>query len=235
MNPITAFTHHLPTRQILYPIIVNLQTSNHSSQTLRQLFIYFPKQVPNDQHPRVKSLASINPSTSSQQYHLPTMSDTESPTPAPTPTCPLLKCPPEIRNRIWTFVVKVEKIKIRCNTYRKIYRKHLPPTTMALAFTCRQIYREVTPIYYSANLFCFPSGPIDSLRQLKQLRQFAAAIGPENAKSISAMGFPRYFQSLAISRELQKALLPYPNLKILSYFDTDVFEPTRQVQILLKR
>ncbi|KAK0514122.1 hypothetical protein JMJ35_003844 [Cladonia borealis] len=142
------------------------------------------------------------------------MSDTKSLIPAPTPTCPLLVLPPEIRNRIWTLaVVDVEEVIIRCNRSREPSDKHLSPTTMSLASTCRRIYREVTPFYYSENLFHFHHGTIGILRE------FAAAIGPANAKSITAVEIPIYPHIMHISRRQLEGLWPFPNLKTLVYYE----------------
>ena len=173
------------------------------------------KQISNNYHLRAKSLASINPSSSSQQYHLPTMSDTKSliPVPAPTPPFPLLKLPSEIRNRIWTLVVKVDAVVIRRDNYRKRPCEHTFATTMALAFTSRQMYHEVTPIYYSKNLFHFP------YESRLVLSLFAEAIGPTNTESITRVGFARHRKMSPRSRGLRQALSPFPNLKVLAYFD----------------
>ena len=144
------------------------------------------------------------------------MSNTESPTPtpAPTPPFPLLKLPAEIRNRIWTLVVvKVKRVVIKGNSHRETSGRHLHPTTIALVFTCRQIYREVTPIYYSENLFHFHHGAISILRE------FAAAIGPANAKSITAVEIPIYPHIMHFSRRQLEELWPFPNLKTLVYYE----------------
>lgn len=88
---------------------------------------------------------------------------------------------------------------------------------MALAFTCRQIYREVTPIYYSENFFHIPSG-------INSLREFAAVIGPANAKSITTVEIPICPLIVHLSRQQLKELWPFPNLKILVYFEIPGFE-----------
>ena len=142
------------------------------------------------------------------------MLDIKSLIPAPTPTCPLLVLPPEIRNRIWTFaVVDVEEVIIRCNSHRETPGRHLHPTTIALAFTYRQIYREVASIYYSENLFQFHYGAIGILRE------FAAAIGPANAKSITALEIPIYPHIMHVSQRQLEELWPFPNLKTLVYYE----------------
>ena len=137
------------------------------------------------------------------------MSDAEPSTPAQTATCPLLKLPPEIRNRIWTLVVTVGIVYIKGDC-PKPSGKHLSPTTIAVAFTCRQIYREVTPIYYSKNLFYFPQySPMDLPRR------FAAAIGPAYAESITAVEIPCTFQVMLLWQGPPGMRLPFPNLKAL--------------------
>ena len=131
------------------------------------------------------------------------MRDTESSTPAQPATCPLLNLPPEIRNRIWTLAAKGRIVTIRWDCPRK-RGKHLPPTTMSLASTCRQIYREVTPIYYSKNAFRF-SGPMAENTPW----QFAAVIGPANAASITFVSIDFLEKEWALKQ------LPFPNLKVL--------------------
>ena len=141
------------------------------------------------------------------------MSDTEPSALAITPQCPLLKFPPEIRNRIWTLVVKVDRVVAMYYSGREMSDKPLSPTTIALAFTCRQIYREVTPIYYSENLFHFPHEAISTLRE------FAAAIGPANAESITAVEISIYSHIMQLSQQQLEELWPFPNLKTLVYFE----------------
>ena len=131
------------------------------------------------------------------------MSDTESSTPAQAATCPLLNLPPEIRNRIWTFAAKGRIVFISMHCPRE-YGKHLPYTTMSLASACRQIYREVTPIYYSKNAFYFNF----SLTKDFPWR-FAAAIGPANAASITFVAIRHRNAELGLTQ------LPFPNLKVL--------------------
>ena len=138
------------------------------------------------------------------------MSDTESSTPASTATCPLLRFPPEIRNRIWTLAVTVEIVAIRWDC-PKPSGKHISPTTMALACTCRQIYREVTPIYYSKNVFRFAQSV-----EWDFPWRFAAAIGPANAENITAVVIPFRYREWAVT------LFPFPNLRTLSCTGKDV-------------
>ncbi len=151
------------------------------------------------------------------------MSDEESSTTAPTPSCPLLEFPPEIRNRIWTLAT-VETVVIKCCFRRDPSGKSLSPTTMALASTCRQIYHEVAPIYYSKNMFQF--APYETLASP---RLFAAAIGPANAKSITAVKIAKYYQTNFLSQDLLRAVLPFPNLKTTSYFYHDIYDDSIRI------
>ena len=135
------------------------------------------------------------------------MSDAESST--QTVTCPLLKLPPEIRSCTWTLVVKVGIVYIKSDC-PKPSDKHLSPNTMAVAFTCRQIHREVTPIYYSKNLFYFPeNSPFDFPQR------FAAAIGPANAESITEVQILHNFHVMPVLRGPSDMRLLFPNLKAL--------------------
>ena len=147
------------------------------------------------------------------------MSDAESST--QTATCPLLKLPPEIRNRIWTLVVKVGTVHIKADCYWNAVcpipsGKHISPTPMAVAFTCQKIYREVTPIYYSKNIFHFPRySPFDFPHR------FAAAIGPANTESIAEVETPYTLHPILLMREYLDMHLPFLNLKALWCFRSD--------------
>ena len=145
------------------------------------------------------------------------MLETKSPISAPTPTCPLLMLPAEIRKRIWTLVVEVGATFATRYNIRKASGKHLSPATIALAFTCRQVYHEVTPIYYSENLFVFPCATV------KDPLEFAAAIGPANAESIISVMVSGCTTTKAIPSVLGvlKDRVPFPNLTILFYDDLD--------------
>lgn len=112
---------------------------------------------------------------------------------------PLLKLPSEIRNHIWRYVVvKTGKVYVRKQVQDGHLRSPQSITTKpvnqgtdwqrqksrpAVAFTCRQIYLEVTPIYYSANIF-WNYGDWDDHRKFVN---FTAAIGPDNASMITEL------------------------------------------------
>ena len=113
---------------------------------------------------------------------------------------PLLKLPPEIRDHIWRHVVvKNENVLIRKHVRGVSLRNPCFPITkpedhtdwrwrsswLAVAFTCRQMYLEVTPIYYSANVFC-PYG-VWAVGDYRKFVNFTASIGPDNASIISGL------------------------------------------------
>ena len=62
-------------------------------------------------------------------------------------------------------------------------------TLLALSCTSRQLYQEAASIYYSENTFNFQSHSLnDHLSEhWRMIEEFAAAIGPQNAKSITAV------------------------------------------------
>jgi len=88
----------------------------------------------------------------------------------------IMDLPPEIRNCIWRLAVIADHpIEVRHHLRRELIRM-LPPSTLrcgryeelhregdvaavistlAIALTCRQVYLEVTPLYYSQNAFRF--------------------------------------------------------------------------------
>ena len=145
---------------------------------------------------------------------------------------PLLKLPPEIRNRIWRYtLVKDGEVEIRpykrpC-LMKKMARSRLRSgkelqwhgidderrfntTSLALTFASRQLYQEANFIYYSKNTFALDNSwyPFE-LHQV--FRSFAAAIGPRNASCITAVHFyttdPSFMQHLSV----------LPGLKQLTY------------------
>ena len=82
---------------------------------------------------------------------------------------PLLKLPAEIRIRIWKYVVVNNMMIFVCNYVGnsrlrdwfaaahavKVHREvdeQRRSSWVAVAFTCRQLYLEVTPIYYRENI-----------------------------------------------------------------------------------
>ncbi len=114
---------------------------------------------------------------------------------------PILKLPPEIRSLIWTYtVVAAEAIQIeqygsqhargklvagllRSGTQIHVEDdRRLVPSRLAVAFACRQLYLEVTPIYYSHNWFAMSLTSM--VTALGKVQDFVAAIGPGNARCI---------------------------------------------------
>ncbi len=124
---------------------------------------------------------------------------------------PILRLPPEIRNRIWRYVlVKDEDIVIcRYGRRQRLFRALVPSrlrsgkeiqghkedderrinsTQLALALTSRQLYLEAALIYYSENTFHFLSAYCSNGAD-SMLENFTAAIGAQNAGSITAGRF----------------------------------------------
>lgn len=124
---------------------------------------------------------------------------------------PLLKLPAEIRNRIWEYAVlvsdpiNIEKRgcqhtlsqlgpsllrsgkQIHIQEDLNIQAKTLV-SGLALASTCRQIYMEATPVYYSKNWFAITWNEYYEQRLApRQVENFIKAIGPANARCIRAI------------------------------------------------
>lgn len=57
--------------------------------------------------------------------------------------------------------------------------RRLVPSRLAVAFTYRQLYLEVTSIYYSQNWLGIPL--ISMVTALEEAQDFVTAMGPENA------------------------------------------------------
>lgn len=116
---------------------------------------------------------------------------------------PIFRLPLEIRHHIWTYAVVIDRNVV----FREYMRypksqgglrygnpESLRPndgdprqnSLLAIAFTCRQIYWEVSPIYYGENTF--QPDLYDHLYQYgrnNNIRGFADAIGPRNARRIT--------------------------------------------------
>lgn len=115
---------------------------------------------------------------------------------------PVLKLPAEIRNHIWRYIVVKDGEVVYRNHMRhlqspasrlrsgNLMKSHQEDderrlsSQLAVAFTCRQLYLEVTPIYYGENVF--HPGKLGCITKYCQaIEGFAEAIGPENASTIT--------------------------------------------------
>ena len=67
------------------------------------------------------------------------------------PHCGLLSLPPELRNRIYEIVVKIDVSPINICLWNAVKIDKQP----AITRTCRQIRNESLPMYYQLNTFCF--------------------------------------------------------------------------------
>ena len=123
---------------------------------------------------------------------------------------PLLQLPPEIRNYIWEYVAikdraillyepnqrgRVPESRLRSGNLIKHHQeddeRRWPSTQLAVAFTCRQLYLEVTPIYYGKNTFRLPE-IFELLGGGSQVvKEFKNAIGPRNSSAIPRMNSKR--------------------------------------------
>ena len=133
-------------------------------------------------------------------------------------TCfPVLDLPPEVRNRIWTFAVVSDVPVVVARAWRpgllrsgKEVASHAQDddqrrliSMLAVAFTCRRLYQEIIPIYYSENTFKFVgSGPRFSCLN------FMKAIGPQNTQRINSI-------SVDFFHELEEAVRLFPGLKTM--------------------
>ena len=102
----------------------------------------------------------------------------------PPPPPPLFLLPQELRHRIWTLVVvSSTPIKVRRRNWRGLVPflkgddRYLFTSNLNLAFTCRTLWKEVTPLYYSTNTFKFNPPNL--------IPDFVKAIGPANARAIT--------------------------------------------------
>lgn len=148
---------------------------------------------------------------------------------------PVLRFPPEIRNHIWRYAIVKEGVVVVQQHSGQRLLSNLPASSLrsgyelrshreddqrrvasklAVAFTCRQIYLEVTPIYYSENTFslphwwrCFESDP-------PKVQRFAEAIGSEKAASILSIHLDNYYFTPLL---VDGFLSYFPSLKRLGF------------------
>ena len=100
---------------------------------------------------------------------------------------PLFSLPDELRARIWELVVVSDKpIKVQRRNGRGLATflktegredRQLFSSNLNIAFVCRRLWQEITPLYYSHNKF--------NLDPPKTIPDFIKAIGPSNARAIT--------------------------------------------------
>ncbi|KAM0804542.1 hypothetical protein BDR22DRAFT_818172 [Usnea florida] len=110
----------------------------------------------------------------------------------------LFQLPPEIRLRIWRYVVvKDGDVVLQANLRNTLLRpialgmrlqqgndEERLRTRLAVIFTCRQFYLEVAPIYYGENTFLWSD---TSCLCHHAIEAFAGAVGRDNATTITAI------------------------------------------------
>ena len=154
---------------------------------------------------------------------------------------PLLKLPPEIRNRIWKYtLVKDGEVEIRpfkppCLMKRMVRSRlrsgkelkshgiddeqRFNTTSLALTFASHQLYQEATFIYYSKNTFAFDNSWYPYLLH-QVFEHFVEAIGPQNARCITAVHFyttdPTFIRYLCFLPGLKQLTYTAPLLSFLS-------------------
>ncbi|MCJ1454035.1 hypothetical protein MMC28_004385 [Mycoblastus sanguinarius] len=168
------------------------------------------------------------------------MNKTKKSTKAATPPFPLLKLPPEIRNRIWTFTVVQKGSITLCRGKRPptlgagttVLRSgkkarlagddkwriiaYLSRSSLSVAFVCRQIYLEATPIYYAKNTFLVETYKYEGTSRIEDpslLQHFTRDIGPEAARQITAVTFKNLWFPV------ERYVLLLPGLQHLSVFN----------------
>lgn len=146
---------------------------------------------------------------------------------------PVLLLPPEIRNNIWRYAVlkegdvDIEKTsrkrlasvlrasRLRSGRELRLHREddqRRIASKLAVAFTCRQAYLEVTPIYYRENTFNISNGWRYS-PNFNNVKTFAESIGSEKAASILSI------RLVGSSGPLEGCLSQFSGLERLGFFD----------------
>ena len=151
---------------------------------------------------------------------------------------PILILPPEIRIRIWRYTLvkdgdvlihpygrqymmkKIVPSRLRSGKELQWHREDddrwINSTSLALIHTSRQLYLETALIYYSENTFAFENNWYP-FQVHNMLRAFTAAIGPQNASSITAARF------YTINVSFIQHLSALPGLKRLTYNPAALF------------
>lgn len=104
---------------------------------------------------------------------------------SPSLVFPLLKLPAELRNRIWDYVVVLDKpLRIVKKDRRMDQAK--AKSVLAVASTCRQIYQETTSLYYLNNWYTIDLGTYHTLSESKfrDAQTLVHDIGSERARQI---------------------------------------------------
>ncbi|RFU33962.1 hypothetical protein B7463_g2384, partial [Scytalidium lignicola] len=70
--------------------------------------------------------------------------------------CRLFSLPVELRLRIYEQVLSIESPSVQLKWYPANHRKNLRPSVLLILETCRRIYIEAEPIFYSINHFQYP-------------------------------------------------------------------------------
>ena len=99
----------------------------------------------------------------------------------------LFRLPDELRTHIWELIVVSDKpIQVGRRNWRglAVYLgtngqedRQLFSSNLNIAFVCRRLWQEITPIYYSYNMF--------KIVPPNRIPNFVRAIGPSNAKAIT--------------------------------------------------
>lgn len=155
---------------------------------------------------------------------------------------PLLKLPAEIRIRICKYVV-VKDVMVpvwefvrdgkfqrnifatdELNFHHEVDERRRS-SWLAVAFTCRQLYLKVTPIYYGENIFRIYGSRLD----YEIFERFTAAIGPRITSTITEIGL--YETCWPIDRYLAKL----PGLKHLHSMDFGAVEWQNRLTALAQK
>ena len=114
--------------------------------------------------------------------------------------CRLFSLPVELRLRIYELVLSIESPKVQLKWY-PANRKPLRPSVLLILETCRRIYIEAEPIFYSINHFQYP------LETPRLATSFCKAIGPKRRGAIRSLTIVASSGSKALSTIQELALL----------------------------
>lgn len=102
---------------------------------------------------------------------------------------PLMRLPPELRNRIYDLVV-IESQPITISIRKRRFGTPMRPP--ALLHNCRQLRAEASPVYYSSNIFIAEEGQRSTLGPLET---WLRMIGEEARGLVHRIHFNVYFLS----------------------------------------
>jgi hypothetical protein len=115
--------------------------------------------------------------------------------------CELFTLPVELRLRIYEQVLSIESPKVQLNWIAASHRQNFQPSVLSILETCRRIYVEAEPIFYSINHFVYPN------RWLRSVTGFSRTINPFRRNAVRSITISASSAGAALSMIEEVTLL----------------------------